>query len=58
MHRCPRHFSRAACDLVNAGGCGGRRKSRITNFKKGSIMNVKTNVKVGWSINPRPEPLH
>jgi hypothetical protein len=27
-------------------------------LQKGSIMNVKTNVKVGGSINRRPEPLH
>jgi hypothetical protein len=27
-------------------------------LQKGSIMNVKTNMKVGWSIIPRPEPLH
>jgi hypothetical protein len=25
---------------------------------EGSIMNVKTNLKVGGSIKPRPEPLH
>jgi hypothetical protein len=46
------HFSRVFCDLVNAGGCGGRREPRVIINLKGSTMNVKTNVKVGSGLYP------
>jgi hypothetical protein len=53
------HFSPAASDLFNAGGCGGCREPQTNNPQKGSIMNVKTNVKVGTNPNnPFPIRLH
>jgi len=51
------HFPRAVCDLLNEGGCGGCRESRINHQLKGNAMNVKTNVKVG-ALRIVGKPVH
>jgi hypothetical protein len=52
------HYLFAACDLLNAGGCGRCREPRKTNPRQRMIiMNVKTNVKVGYVPVPgKPLP--